>query len=358
MQIEILTPDTGKKAALLTWLAGQGRLEEAAAGRFQAGAVSMLAGSRYLYLTTTLGSAAEKIIRLLFDIEPVPYATGFYQLSTRQKVLVTAPARPLAEIWGRLASLEHLDLEAGELAGWLVHRHRRQDVALLAEGQLLVQDGVAVCRLRLSGQFRESQQNCQHCLDTWRLAPLLDVFTAQESEPLQPLCQPARGELQASLPVDALPRLMADFPPHCIEYRSGAQAYVLKLGGEDNQLLLRSGAARDRLQAELLLTAPQQLDDRLVGLCRAYPWPPLRIAQRIQGLVLSPADLLGQLGFRKEGGFYEFIYADSSLKACYYIDRREMHIQAETGWPQDRDVLMALFAAVQELAGRVIRLAL
>lgn len=358
MQIEILTPDTGKKAALLTWLAGQGRLQEAAAGRFQAGAVSMLAGSRYLYLTTSLYSAAEKIIRLLFDIEPVPYATGFYQLNTRQKVLVTAPARPLDEIWGRLASLEHLDLEAGELAGRLVHRHRRQDVALLAEGQLLVQDGVAVCQLRFGGEFRESQQNCQQCLDTWRLAPLLEVFTALEGEFFQPLCQPARGELQASLPADALPRLMADFPPDCIEYRPGAEAYVLRLGGADNYLLLRSGAVRDRLQAELMLTAPLELDDMLVGLCRSYSWPPLRIEQRIQGLVLSPADLLGRLSFRKEGGFHEFIYADSKLKACYYIDRREMYIQAETGWPQERDTLMALFAAVQGLAGRVISFAL
>ncbi|WP_018084963.1 hypothetical protein [Desulfurispora thermophila] len=358
MQIEILTPDTGKKAALLTWLAGQGQLQEASAGRFQAGDVTMLVNSSYLYLTTTLCSAAEKIVRLLFDIEPVPYATGFYQLTTRQKMLVTAAARPLNEIWGRLESLEHLDIAAGELAGRLVHRHHRQDVALLAEGQLLVQDGVAVCQLRLSGQFRESRQICQQCLDTWRLAPLLDIFTVLQSEPVPPLCQPPRAELQTSLPVAVLPELMAAFPPASIQYRPEQDGYAFALGGAANYLLLRPGGSQAELRAELVLTAPRELDDRLLFLCGPYSWPPLRVGQRISRLVLSPADLLGKLGFVKEGQFYEFAYAGSGVLARYHIDRRDMLIWAEASWPQGRDELTRLFAAVEELAGRVISLAL
>jgi len=139
VQIEILLTELSRKTKVMTHLAKDPDLR-AAGNEVQVPGLKLEVGESYLYFIITRWTRAEAVVPLVFSVHP---AGGAYTFRPEAKILVTGRSKPIPDIIPALTAVEHLDLEAGELAGAFQVTWHEHDVAVTAQGQLMVQGRVA-----------------------------------------------------------------------------------------------------------------------------------------------------------------------------------------------------------------------
>jgi hypothetical protein len=355
MRIEILTRNVEKKPDILTCLRDL-RGFDAAGGRVVAEGVEADMDGGYILLTVTLPWLADALIRRLFTVGPVPFAPSFYEITGDPKVIVTCAAKPVNLVIPDLDVIDHLDVEAGELAGRFETGWSSRDIDLAASHEVIIQGGVAVARVKFSTHFRETEQHCRDVLSRASLSRGLAVFSAEAGG----LVKPARiSPIALTATSQAGEEACADFLNRCpgmIIYLEEEKEYRVKLPGEDNRVIL-SGKNRNCGEVSVCLESPWSLDGglfellgELTGVDRA------QVACAITGLTLSPDDLIRRLGFIKEKEFTLFSARLEGLEVRYDISRREMTIRAEIPWSKVSGS-GELFGRIGEFTGRVMQFA-
>ncbi|MCL6612530.1 MAG: hypothetical protein K6T66_13395 [Peptococcaceae bacterium] len=355
LKIEILTRSVEKKADIINCLRNLKGFE-ATAGKIKADGVEAELAPEYILLTTSVPWLADEIIRELFTVRPVPFAPSFYEIAGDPKVIVTCAARPVNQVIPALDVLEHLDLEAGELAGRFATRWSSRDVDVSADFEVFIQGGVAVSRVKFGTGFRESEHHCRDVLARVGLARGLSVFSAEDRDFIKPAeVSPVALTAAATVAEDALAAFLNRCPGK-IRYLEEERAYRVELPGEGNRLTI---SEKNRKSAEVVvyLETPWRLDGGLAAAIGEMAGiERVEVARTITGIALNPDDLLGRLGFVKENEFLSFGARLEGLEARYDIGRRAMKIWAVIPW-SGAAVSGETFDRIGEFTCRVMKFA-
>ncbi len=355
MKIEILTRSVEKKPEIITFLRNLKGFE-ASSGKAAAGGVEAELAREYILLTVTVPWLADELIRILFTVRPVPFAPAFYEIAGDPKVIVTCAARPLSRVIPALDVLEHLDLEAGELAGRFETRWSSRDVDISAAFEVMIQGGVAVARVKFGSHFRESEHHCREVLSRVGLTAGLSVFSDEKRDFFKPaIVSPVA--LTAAVPADD--EACAAFlnrRPGNITYLEATGEYRVDLPGDGNYVVI-SGKNKHSANVRIYLETPWLLDGALIGVMGdLLGIKRVEVARTITGLTINPDDLLRRLEFVKGKDFLNFGAAVNGLEAAYDIGRRNMKVWASLSW-NDSVNLKETFVRIAEFTGRVMQFA-
>lgn len=353
MKIEILTRNTDKKADLLTYLRG---LEgfEASSGMARAAGVEAEITEKYILLTVSVPWVADQLIRRLFTVRPAPFAQGFYEIAGDIKIIATCAARPIGRVLEAMDVLEHLDLEAGELAGRFDNTWNSRDVSVTAAFEVMVQGGVAVARVKFGSHFRDSEYNCRKAVAMAGISRGLSLISSEDRDLAMPAVVSPVALTASSAVSDEGCATFLNRCPGMINFLEAGE-YRVDLPGGSNHVTLSGRGGNSLLNVTIYLEAPWSLDHdaiRLLGdhlnLERA------EVGQTISGLTLSPDDLLRSLGFVKERDFLIFRAAIDGLEALYDIGRRHMKVWGSLAW-NEAGRSWGLFSRIADFTARVIK---
>ncbi|KJS16193.1 MAG: hypothetical protein VR69_09860 [Peptococcaceae bacterium BRH_c4b] len=324
MKIEILTRQMDKKADLLTFLAKE-RDFNAIGDIVRAEGAELELGADYMLFTTRRVELADRVVKTLFTVRPVPFAPAFYELVTDQKILITASSRPINRIIPGLNKLEHIDLERGELAGLFEPSWQSRDVAVMAWCEIMVQGGLAVARVKFAGHFRESEWHCRACLEKVALNRLLEVFTGEAgAAPPGPDVSEAVAEGHSV----AGPEAYSSFINRCpreVVYRAEDETFMVLLGGEAGRIEFKRQANAKNIDVFLQVEDPASIDPGVITpALELLNIKSLRISGKVSRLLLSPQVLVQKLGFTKADDFFLFVYTGDNMEARYNIRDREL----------------------------------
>lgn len=353
MKIEILTRQMEKKADLLT-LASKENGFYAKGGYISSDDLMMEIGPDYILLGTGSGLLAERVVKELFNIKPVPFAPAFYELTTDLKILITASARTPLSIMPGLSKLEHLDLDRMELAGYYDLSWRSRDVAVLARPEVMVQGGLAVCRVKFNGHFRESEYHCRACLDKVSMVQILEVFT---DEGVVTPAPPAESVLAAEARTVIAGEVFSDFLNLCPAkiFYNDEEEFSVVLGGEGDRISFRPEKNSKGVEVFLHIEEPSAVD--LVTLAPAlgmFDFKSIRISQKLTSLSLLPENLIRDLGFVKSKDFFVFTYTSHQVQGKYSIKNRDLTVWVDLpGDAGTSKLLPEIFSLVSNLILRV-----
>lgn len=355
MKIEILTRNVEKKTEIITFLRNL-RGFEASSGKVTAEGVEAELAMEYILLTVTVPWLADELIRSLFTVRPVPFAPAFYEIAGDPKAIVTCAAKPLSRVIPALDVLEHLDLEAGELAGRFETRWNSRDVDLSAAFEVIIQGRVAVARVKFGSHFRESEHHCREVLSRVGLTWGLSAFSDEERGFVKPaLISPVALTATASADDEAC----AAFLNRCsgtVTYLEASREYRVDLPGDGNHLVI-SGKSRRSADVHICLETPWLLDSPMISLIGdLFGFNRVEVARTITGLTLNPDDLLRRLGFVKGKDFLIFGAAVDGLEAGYDIGRRNMKVWASLSWSEAGNS-KETFVRIGEYTDRVMQFA-
>ncbi|SHF64422.1 hypothetical protein SAMN02745218_02783 [Desulfofundulus australicus DSM 11792] len=354
MLIEILTRNMDKKPVLLTFLSAQPGLHTRG-NEISVDGLKMIVGDSYIYITTKDWEWGEKIVPLLFSIVPNTYASSHFEPVSDQRILVTAAARPLPEIMERLTLLEHLDLEAQELAGQFQVHWQSRDVAVSCPVSLMIQGGVAVAKIKFITHFRDAEYHCRQVLNQISLAEVLRVFTPEVATTRE---EPRVGTLTISSRKFITPACFAEF-------LNNYKGQILYLEQEDalraffdpaGHLTFRQNASQ--IEAELYLESPEILTEELhQQLTASLGFSELTIHRTIDKISLDPELLIKDLKFKKEPQFHLFTRSGTFL-ATYNIKERQMELTAsvELGVKEALNHLVLVYRAMESFTGEVLEI--
>jgi hypothetical protein len=355
MKIEILTRNTAKKADLLTYLKRLAGFV-AEGDKVYARDVEAEMGEDYLLLAVQKPWLADDLIRLLFDVRPVPFASAFYEIIADHRIIVTCRGLPPEKVLSSVEVLEHLDLEAGELAGRLETRWNSRDVGIYAQYEVVLQGGVAVSRIKMGTHFRESQHHCREVISMVSLGPGLSAFCA-EKDGLQrpPRASAARASAVATVGWDQWAVFMNGCPGR-LTFNSVPRGYRVDLSGRGN--VLWAGQAKGGgAELQLSLEEPWSLDAGLVrALGSLMGTAEVEVLVEIEDLAVSPDHLIKRLGFVKERNFTVFSAKEGDILAEYDIGSQKMSLKALLPWNK-MEGSRALFSRLEAFTGGVMSFA-
>ena len=355
MKIEILTRDVEKKAEIITFLRNLKGFD-ASGGVVCAVGVRAEIAQGYILLTVALPWLADELVKGLFTVRPVPFAASFYEIAGDPRVIITCAAQPVIRIMPQLDIIEHLDVEAGELAGRFETRWTSRDVDLAAGYEVMVQGGVAVARVKFNSHFRETEQHCREVLAMAGLTPGLAVFSAGDGEMSRPAGVSAVLLTAAAQADEAACANFLNRCPGRLEFDVEKGAYQLDLPGAGNRVTI-SGKNGKSAGVSVVMETPWLLEvetlDLLGDLLEAGE---VEVGGEITGLTLAPEDLLRRLGFVKEKEFLVFSARQGLIAARYDIGRRSMKIAALIPWGEAGGS-SDLFGRIKEFMARVMEFA-
>ncbi len=355
LKIEILTRDVEKKPEIITCLRSIKGFWTSS-GKIMADGVEAELTGDYILLTVTVPWLADELVRTLFTVRPVPFAPSFYEIAGDPKVIVTCAARPVNRIIPVLETIDHLDLEAGELAGRFETEWTSRDVDVSASFEIVVQGGVALARVKFASRFRESEYHCRNVLARVGLTRGLALFSAEDRDFTKPAkVSPVALTAAATVDGETCAALLNRCPGKT-SFLEAERQYRMDLPGEGNYLSI-TGDNNKSACVRVHLETPWVIDGRLIdllgellGIDRA------EVSRTVTGLTLSPDDLLHRLGFAKEKEFLLFRAAVDGLEASYDIGRRDMMVRAVLPW-SEAGKSRAAFDRIKEFTARVMKLA-
>jgi len=326
MQIEILCRNVDLKNRFLTRYAGSPEMW-AAGDRIKISGLEMQITENYLLFNITSAAIAEEAIPLLFSVQPVSTAGQLYEPAADFKMIVTAMSRPLAELLPNLHEVSHLDLERGELLGVNLTEWRSRNVAVVARTELAVQGGVMVAKIKFSTHSRDSQFNCQECVDRISLRkmlePLSPEFTAVPPAPrvFGPLIQTHKTISGADW-VKLINRR-----PAPTSYCRESNCFNIVFSN-DSRISFQEEPDRREILCRVELSDPAHLGNGLLEmLSSVLGLEGLTVTHRAENLVLQPDYLTGELGFVKETGFTLFSLTADSFHAVYDVKKLTLSLE-------------------------------
>ncbi len=323
MLVEILTRNMHKKNTILTLMSGSPGLE-ARGDHVALPGISLHLSDNYMLFKISSAEWAEQIVPALFSVVPVIATGQFHQPETDMKIIVTARAYKPAKILPHLHEVSHLDLEHGELMGTRFIEWRSRDVAVVAQTELAVQGSVLTARVKFSTHFRDSQYNCQACVDQVSLRQIMEPLSPDFIEP-PPTPRMHGPVIKAQQKVT--PHGWVEFihrKPGSLHYYRNTEEFKIVFNGS-GFISFKQDRERGEILCMLELTSPAPLDNGtlqqlhdLLGLEKVV------IEQVTENLLLSPDRLLNELGFNKQHQFYLFTRDLGDFTAVYDIKRMQM----------------------------------
>jgi len=326
MQIEILSRNVDLKNRFLTRYAEHPEMW-ATGDRIKISGLEIQIAEHYLLFNISTATIAEEILPLLFSVKPVSTAGQLYEPTADLKMIVTARSKAVTEILPCLHEVSHLDLERGELLGVNLFEWRSRNVAVVARAELAVQGSIMVAKIKFSTHSRDSQFNCQECVDRISLRKML--------APLSP-------EFITAPPV---PKLYGPFIQACLKVsgagwaelinRRPAPASYCRETNSFNIVFSNAGhisfqqePERREILCRIELTDPAPLGNGLLQmLSNLLGLEQLIVSHRVENLVLPPDYLTGELGFGKEIEFTLFTLATGSFNAIYDVKKLTLTLE-------------------------------
>ncbi|MCL6634729.1 MAG: hypothetical protein K6T29_03040 [Peptococcaceae bacterium] len=353
MKIEILLTDISRKAEVLTRLAGDPAVK-AGGSLVQVPGLELEVGENYLFFTIDRWERAEEIIPLLFSVNPA-HSVHAFRPESGLKALVTCPARPVRDIIPELTAVEHLDLEAGELAGRFQVTWSSHDVAVSAQAELMVQGGLAAAKIKFVTHSRDSEYHCRACLNMISFKEILAVFCREPlGKPVEPEVGPIVIEGGPAAGAAGWAEFVNARPGVPLAYDRGAGELKMVLG-PGSYISFREGGGK---AAEVLVHAkdPGVFTGSLAAdAAELLGLAEVKIRREIRGLILDLDRLRRELGFQLGAGPAEFI-RPGEFFARYDARRQELLCEAAVplGGPPSQERLERLHREIEEFTGRVL----
>jgi len=357
MQIEILSRNVDLKNRFLTRYAEHPEMW-AAGDRIAISGLEMQITANYLLFNISSVTIAEEVVPLLFSIKPVSTAGQLYEPAADFKMIITARSKDPAELLPYLHEVSHLDLERGELLGVNLTEWRSRNVAVVARAELAVQGNIMVAKIKFSTHSRDSQFNCQECVDRVSLRKML--------EPLSP-------EFIAAPPIPKLygPRIQANQKvsgagwAELINRRPAPATFCRDTScfnivfSNAGHISFQQEPDRREILCRLELTDPAALSNGLLEMLSGLlELKQLEITHRAENLMIPPDYLTGKLGFVKESEFTLFSLATGFFHAVYDVKKLELvlgrTISIGDGGETDIEVLEDTFAGMTRFMNMVM----
>lgn len=318
MLIEIFTKQLEKKNTVLTLLATEPQLQAMGDKIIVPGLVLHITAN-YLLFNITSPAWAERIVPLLFSVKPINASGQFYEPVSDTKVIVTAKSLDPTRILPHLHELSHLDLERGELLGVRLVEWRSRDVAVVARTDLAVQGGITTARIKFNPHFRDSQYNCQACIDQVSISevlkPLCHGFTGH---PLIPQVTGPVIQARQTVPGSGWAEFINQQPAP-VTYRQKTDSYMVDLG-KAGYIDFAQNVERREIICSIAITDPQVLSVNLLKqLQNLLGFEELNILHKADNILLPPEQLVNKLSFIKEPDFHSFSITCNSFGAVYDI---------------------------------------
>jgi len=226
-----------------------------------------------------------------------------------------------------LHEVSHLDLERGELLGVKLTEWRSRNVAVVARAELAVQGSIMVAKIKFNTHSRDSQYNCQECVDRVSLrkmlAPLSPEFTSAPLVPklYGPLIQ-AHKKVSGAGWADLINR-----QPASASYCRETNCFNLVFSNA-GQISFQQEPDRREILCRIELTDPAALGSGLLEmLSNLLGLEQLTITHRAEHLLLPPDYLTGKLGLVKQAEFTLFALAADSFNAVYDVKKLALTLE-------------------------------
>ena len=327
MKIEILTREMSKKPEILTFLANLADVR-ASGAVVEVPDLRMEISDVYLFFLIRSWERADQIVSRLFSIRPNIYSPTYYEPYSEQKILITAQARPLLDIIPELSSIEHLNLEQGELAGNFEVKWKSRDVTVLAKCYLMVEGEMAVCKVKFETVNRETEYYSKECINNILFHDVLTPFCADFIK--------TEGPLTLGPSVEAVGNVNLQ---KCSEFincqRNGKGAISFDAESEEiklvfnqcNYISLKEQAGQCGFKVSI--ADPQILIPTLLAsMYEVLNITFFELRAQVQNVTFDPNELVEKLGFQKDCAFYNFSMS-SDFNAVYNLKSRLLLLEAK-----------------------------
>jgi len=352
VKIEILLTDISRKNEALTRLAGEPGIK-AGGGRLEIDGLKLEVGENYLLFTIDRWERAEEIVPLLFSVNPAHSAHTF-RPESGLKALVTCRAKAIEDIIPGLASVSHLDLAAGELAGDFQVTWSSHDVAVSARAGLMVQGGLAVAKIKFVTHARDAEYHCRACIELISFKEILKVFCREPLEaPLEPAPGPIVIEGEATVEGNGWLEFFNARPGVPAVYHRGAEELRLTFGPHD-YISFRKGKGKAVGVLAHFEDPGALTDDLAAGAAALLGLAEVKVSREIGGLPPDLDRLRRELGFKLEEGPARFVRT-GEFTARYDAGRLAAVLTAEA--PLDapvRERLLRIYREMEELTRQLI----
>lgn len=326
MQIEILSRNVDLKNRFLTRYAERPEMW-AAGDRIKISGLEMQIAEHYLLFNISSVTVAEEVVPLLFSVKPVSTAGQLYEPAADLKMIVTARSKTLAELLPCLHEVSHLDLERGELLGVNLTEWRSRNVAVVARAELAVQGSIMVAKIKFNTHSRDSQFNCQECVDRVSLRKMLEPLSPEftTAPPVPKLYRPL---------IQAYQKVSGAGWAELINRRPAPSSYCRETNcfnivfSNAGHISFQQEPDRREILCRVELTDPAALGNGLLEmLSRLLGLEQLKVTHRAENLLLQPDYLTGELGFGKETEFTLFSLATGPFNAVYDVKKLELALE-------------------------------
>lgn len=357
MKIEILLTDLSKKTKVLTHLAKVPGIV-ARGNELEVEGLKLEVGEGFLLFTITRWESAEEIVPLLFSIEPA-HSAHIFRPESGLKALVTCPAKPIPDIIPELTSVEHVDLEAGELAGDFQVTWSSHDVAVSAQASVMVQGVLAVAKIKFITHSRDTEYHCQACVDMISFKEVLGVFCREPlGEPVEPVVGPVLIEGRSAVEGEGWAEFVNARTGVPVAFDRAAGELKLDLG-PGSYISFREGKGKTKEVFVHLESADVLADNLAVDAAKLLAMAEVNLHREIKGVVLDLDRLRRELGFQLGAGLAEFTRG-GEFSTRYDAGRLEVTFEARVpleGLPV-QEKLARLFREIEKFTGRVMACAL
>lgn len=324
MQIEVLSKNTDKKTDLVTLLAREKDLT-ATGDTMQVPGLILQMGAEYLLLSTGSVSWIQRILPLLFSVKPIGGAGQLYEPVTDMRIVVTARCYDPVQLLPHLHEVSHLDLDRGELLGVRFAEWRSRDITIVSRAELAVQGHVLTARIKFSTHARDSQYNCQLCIQQVSLVDLLGPLCPDFTEPalvrqISDLVLRAEQKLTARQWATMLNR--HGLP---VRYCRQNDSYRADLPG-GGVITFHRSSSQGEIICQMELPGPGSLATRPLGdLINDLNFQQITLSQTAENMVLPPDSLVDQLGFEKREEYHLYARETPHFIATYNV--RDLHLE-------------------------------
>lgn len=356
MQIEILTRKVELKNRFLTRYARDPNLW-AAGDTVKIPGLEMRIAENYLLFNISSAGLAEEVIPLLFTVTPVSTAGQLYEPAADMKIIVTARSKNPAELLPHMHEVSHLDLERGEILGERFTEWRSRNVYVTSRAALAVQGNILVAKIKFSTHSRDSQFNCQACVDRVSLSSILEPLSPDfTAAPPEPLLHGPVIEAHLMLSGEGWAELI-NRRPAPVTYCPETNRFKIVFSNAGHISFYRE-PDRQEITCRVQLADPAVLDNGLLGMLRRLlGMDKMTVTHRAENLLLPPDYLVSELGFGKERDFHLFSLTTDLFTGVYDVNKLELTLQRSisTGSGEsDVKVVQETFTGMVEFMNKVM----
>ncbi|WP_027364234.1 hypothetical protein [Desulfotruncus alcoholivorax] len=356
MQIEILTRQVEKKADLLTMVSREPDVT-ATGDTVMIPDLILHITENYLLLKISSLQWAEKVIPMLFSVVQVSNAGQFHEPVTDAKILLTARCYDPVKILPYLHEISHLDLENNELLGIRMVEWRSRDVAIVAHASLAVQGNIVTAKIKFLSHFRDSQYNCQECIDQVSLFDLMEPISPEFKGQAPPML--VSGPIIHSLshvPAEGWQDFI-NSRPAAVDYHHKTDTFIINFN-DSGYISFKQQQDKKKILCNIELKNPHVLNAALLGNLKSILGiEQLNLSHIAENIILPPEEIMKFFSFKKQTGFHQFSLREAGFDAVYDVKQLKLTLAAKISIADENaaiDQINRVFEAMKIFMNRVL----